>query len=76
MTNNHRFSVEWKPDNDGDEELDITVDCTGEELWEGMAAILITYFEGAGFDEATAADAAFGAVHYGKKYIVHAIGGH
>lgn len=76
MTNNHRFSVEWKPDNDGDEGLDIIVDCTGEEVWEGMIAILITYFEGSGLDEATAADAAIGAVHYGKKYVDYAIGGH
>lgn len=76
MTNNHRFSVEWKPDGHGDEELDITVACTGEELWEGMIAILITCFEGAGLDKATAADAAIGAVHYGKKYVDYTLGGH
>lgn len=75
MTNNHRLGVEWKPGKDGDDELDITVDCTGEELWEGMIAILVTYFEGAGADEATAADAAIGAVHYGKKYLDHTLGG-
>lgn len=76
MTDNHSFTVEWKPNEEGDEGLNITLNCTGEELWEGITALLISFIEEAGLSEKAAANAVFGALHYAKKYLDHTIGGH
>lgn len=76
MTNNHRLSVEWKPDGQGDEDIIADFNCTGDELWDGITVLLLSFIEEAGFSETAAANAAIGAVHYAKKYLDHTIGGH
>lgn len=78
MTGNQNpsITVEWKPDGQGDTDIDTNIDCTGDQLWDAITIIILCHLEEAGFAESAAARLAFGAVRHAQRYLDLKIGGH
>lgn len=76
MTDPNHITVKWRPDGHGDEDIAVTIDCTPDQTWEAITAIIATHLHYAGFSEGAALRAAIPAVKRAQHYLAQTLGGY